>query len=359
MDRPVFFSDQLVVADDLNAIQSTFNAQVILRTLANLTIASSSVPNAERHGGVFGSSLESTEDRNLRVTRIDGGNIRVAAGIALEPSGEIIYVPTAFTIATGSVGLSYTWTGTTSATYYIKINYQESPNHYRSSDFGVSSPTWYTPGYYVTVDTAVPVADEICLATASVSGGAIVGVKDARFYVTISNPAQGVVLDPTLNQVPEVKSAYDHIMALGTGTVTATNPHGLGPADIGASSLAESSFFGTSTIGVAVLNTVYQNTSTHAIYFEANVETTSAGYGTINAYAVYASPAGTTTGTGSLTGPVYEIARFASTLKQANTADTAKMQEPIRGLIPPQWYYKVWLPAGTPTGTIKFTTTSV
>ena len=354
MERPVFFSDQLVMADDLNAIHETFASQSVLRTLSLYTAPS---------GGVFGSRLEAGSWSQLRVSEGNYKTLVVSPGNAVSPFGDIIYVPDWVALVTGSVGPYYTWTGTAVGLYYVKIQYQESSGGVKTDDYLTDYFTRYIGGYYINVNTSPPIIGELCLATAYLNPTDIGTITDTRSYVTITTPAQGVIIDSTLNRVPAVQSAYDHITAVGTGTVTLKNPHGTSSADIGATSLDQASLFGTPTIGNVTFNTVYRNTGIHAMYFEGSLTTVTGGWaGPLNSYSVYTSATGTLTdATGSLSGTIHEIARFASQISQSKSTDTMTMQECVRGIIPSMWYYKIGSTTGTaaPVGSIKFTTTSI
>lgn len=249
MERSNFFNDQHVLAEDLNNIGATGASQSILRTQAPLgdsggigqssSFWTGSVPQ----GGIYGSPADYLNSSiNFFPSVSSPSQIVVAPGTAIDVNGEMIVMTSSKTLNKGSSDSNYIWTASSNVLNYIKLAYQEVSGSVKTDDEGNSHPTRYTPSFYITVDGTVPTDSEILLGTFVGTGtGDITGtIQDRRMYVRTIVPANAVILDPTVKPISAHTSVEDHIRAVGTGTPTQTNPHGLTPADIGISNLSES-----------------------------------------------------------------------------------------------------------------------
>jgi hypothetical protein len=364
MERPNFFGDQFVEASNLNAIEASLLSQLQQRSKFPLGTSTDFVssPYTVFQGGVFGNARDFAQDKDLKVSIVPTTSIQVAAGSALDAFGEFISVPSAFVIAQSSSSAFHSWASSADGTYYVKINYVEATGSVKHNAMGVTYPTRYDASYFVTVDNVTPLANEICLAEVVVSGGIVTGVTDRRSFVATIIPAQGAKLDPSLNRVPLVDTAYKHVTAVGRGTVTEKNPHGLSATDVGLVSPDELLFYGTPRTDAMFFNWVYCNTQPHPIFVEVNitmsqVDTT----GQINTFSLYASPSGSLIGSGSVTGPLYELARVGSRIYPPDQADSFALSEPMRAMVPAGWYYYVSSTTGFSSydGTIRYLTTEV
>ena len=121
--------------------------------------------------------------------------------------------------------------------YYVKIAYAEASGSLKANDAGISYPTRYTDSYFVTINSAIPISGEILLATFTGDTSAHIKstIKDERLYIRALVPASGIIVDPTVKPFGACITAEDHILAVGNGTPSATNPHGLTGDDIGLS----------------------------------------------------------------------------------------------------------------------------
>ena len=244
MKRPFFFNDQIVYSDDLNFLNSSkedelknrFNALLLppggIYGDVNYATSSSS------RGGIIGDPDLYLSFTNLKVgTSLSNNQLFIYAGKALTEEGELIEVTTNLTLNLGSSNSTYSWLGSPNTLNYVKIKYLEVQGAIQSDDQGTPFYTRYNPSYFITVNNAAPTNNEILLATfiSDASGRTIPaqGVVDRRLYTRLMVPASAVRLDPTTKPVMEWRSVEDHVNAKGSGTPSATNPHGLTPGDLG------------------------------------------------------------------------------------------------------------------------------
>ena len=245
MERSNFFGDQLVVDSDLNNIETTTASQLIKRSQAALGTSGGIGHNVPAwvaagvaSGGIFGSPADYlTVGKNFYVDFPTGSSslLRVYPGTAMDINGNLIYVASSVFITRGSTTSNTNWTSSPSATNYIKLSYQEASGSIKANDAGEQFYTRYTAGYFINIDSVVPLPTEILIATfVSDSSGQVSGTfTDRRTYVRAVTTADAVILDPTTKVVATINTLYDHAQAVGTGTPTVKNPHGLSAADIG------------------------------------------------------------------------------------------------------------------------------
>jgi hypothetical protein len=398
MQRTVIYGDKLVNDVDMNSLQSYMSGNVVDYTHLNLTWSDNGLNPTSYSvykGGVLGDFRNVALSQDLKILQNGTGSLTLCSGKALITSGSILFNPSGsvpsispnlvvvpsnvvmYTFGSSSV---YSWSGNTSGTYYVKLAYAENLTTYAS---GVSNTAGFTRAegsYLVKINQTLPATNELCLASVSVLSsapmftGSIVSVSDVRSYVTTLVPSWGVSLDPTLNTISGINTAYDHVIARGTGILTQQNPHALGPNDIQALSSASLTKFGAITPGYMTVDAVYKNGS-GTVYFDANVEfcmgdhfdlpanplMAGADYG----WSLFASSSGSLIPpTGSLGGGVIELARQSVRFIRNVSTDTFYVGDGLQAFIPPNWYYKVSASLTSPgyqkpTGSIRFTTTSL
>jgi hypothetical protein len=249
MERSNFFTDQDVLQEDLNNLETTkiqqlkYRSQYILGRSGNIYHQSDSTASASViRGGIywnvasFGGEL--SIDSSFLVQYISPTSLRVLTGAALSPGGEFMLNPSNITMNKGSSGSNYNWMTTVAvpAPWYVKLYYNEASGSIKADDLGVSYPTRYTDDFIVAVNLTPPSADEILLASfvgSSIGDITTGSLKDERSYVRIITSANAVLLDPSTVPVAAFNTVQDHVEAVGSGTPTQTNPHGLTGNDIG------------------------------------------------------------------------------------------------------------------------------
>ena len=247
MQRTYYFTDQDVLAEDLNNTESTKASAIKQRTQYMLTTSGGvfksdpTVSASVVRGGVYGNPLNYMEDGlNLKISKNSSTQLLMESGEALGADGEFIQALTSKTMNFGGSDVNYAWASPGAlppdgALYYVKIKYAAASGSVKANDAGVTYPTRYTDSYNVTINNAVPVSGEILLASfaGDTSGHIKASIKDERLYIRPIVPASGVILDPTVKPYSAVATAEDHILAVGTGIPSPTNPHGLTGNDIG------------------------------------------------------------------------------------------------------------------------------
>jgi len=244
MERPNFFNTQHVFSDDLNNIHDTLASQSIYRTQASLgdsggigsayTFWTGSVAK----GGICGSAKDyANTGINLCVSAPSANNIHIAPGEAIDINGNLIRVTSEISINFQTNSNTYNWPGgSIDSLNYVKIRYQEISGSIEADDFGVSHPTRYIGSYFVQIDNVVPNNNEILLATFLSDNIGIItsgSLQDRRTYVRTFTTADSVSIDPTIKPFNTCETIEDHVLALGTGTPSPTNPHGLTVQDLG------------------------------------------------------------------------------------------------------------------------------
>lgn len=245
MKRVNYFNTQLVLADDLNYGEVTKLSQSVYRTQAPLgnsggyggayTYQSSSVVK----GGVYGSPADYALNTNLKVELNDSETITFHPGTALTPAGDLIRItsPVIFSISTvdSSKPPTYRWIADTNKLMYASVQYQEKSSSLRIDDYGNSHYPYIQDSYYCLVSSTIPDSSSILLATFtsdSYGYANVSSLKDRRTYVRTITPANAVILDPTTKPYAGWTSVEDHVNAVGTGVVSAVNPHGLSLDDL-------------------------------------------------------------------------------------------------------------------------------
>ncbi len=243
MDRTFYFNHQLVDDGDLNNTETTKKNQIIYRFQSlfgnsggygkGYGFYTGSVPD----GGVFGSPADySITTTNLYVSALNTTSLSIATGSAVDSNGELIRVLSPLTCNVGGSSVNYTWPGSPNVLNYVKLKYIESSGSLRSDLEGLNSYyTRYTGSYYVTINNTLPSSNEILLATfIGDSNGWISGssIQDRRTYIRPITPADAVYLDPSVKPISTHYTVEDHVKAVGTGTPTTTNPHGLSNEDL-------------------------------------------------------------------------------------------------------------------------------
>ncbi len=258
MERSNFFTDQDVLQEDLNNIESSkgnqlkYRAQYILGASGGVRqdnpLASASV---ERGGIYYNTILEvppgpvgSLKYKEFfKPEALSATSIRILEGAALDPNGEVIINPATIDMTKGSTGANYDWSTASPGEiqWYVKLRYAAASGSFKSDDLGTSYPTRYTDSFIINVDYTEPTDDDILIASFQGTGaGNITGsIVDERSFVRIITPANAVILDPSTVPVTAHLTAEDHITSVGSGVASDTNPHGLSPDDIGVSNTVE------------------------------------------------------------------------------------------------------------------------
>lgn len=240
MERPNFFDTQNVFSDDLNDIcftagsQSVQRAQAILGASGGYGRAYSFMTGSVPRGGVFGSPADYLSNVNLNATKYNTAQILLSSGTAMDSAGNLIKVSSASLLTVGGSSSTYKWVASPNVQNYVRISYQQNSGSAKIDDYGNTFYTRLYDGYYVKVDSTLPTSNEILLSTFMADGtGAISGVvTDRRQYVRVITPSSAVMLDPTTKPVSSWASVDDHVIAVGTGTPSSTNPHGISSEDI-------------------------------------------------------------------------------------------------------------------------------
>lgn len=241
MERSYFYNDQDVMADDLNAIEGSINKQSASRSVAVLGYSggvSLGTGGSVNQGGIYGSPADYlVTTKNLYPSKSSATEITIASGSAMDHNGNLILVPSAFTITFTDDEDEKVWKEATSGVKTIKIKYRESSGSVQSDDEGNQFYTRYYDSYQVVVEVASASVEEIPLGyfTADSSGHITGNITDMRQYCRIITPANAVIMDPLVEPAKSLgwTSIEDHAKSVGSGVPTAKNPHGLIPSDIG------------------------------------------------------------------------------------------------------------------------------
>ena len=243
MDRSNFFQDQDVMCTDLNNIESTKIIQIQERTQASLG-NSGGIGGGLQHysssvaqGGIYGSPADySTSSKNFYSLQVESTMLMVAPGEALTSLGELISSTSYITAVMGSPTSTTNWVVSANVQNYVKLQYQETSGSIKSDDQGNPYPTRYTGSPFIQVDGNIPLSTDILLSTfLAASDGSITSnsLSDSRTYIRTITPANAVILDPLIKVVSAFNTAEDHINAIGTGSPSIHNPHGMTVADMG------------------------------------------------------------------------------------------------------------------------------
>ena len=245
MERSNFFGDQLVTDADLNNIETTTASQLIRRSQGPLGdsggIGHDTVDwtaAAVVQGGIYGSPADYLDDsKNFYVLYVTNYILKIAAGQAIDTNGNFIKAASYIQPIKGFAATNWVWTATPSATNYVKLRYQETSGSVGANDAGDQFYTRYYDSFFVQIDGIAPTSSDILLCTFLAGGsGEITNsstLLDRRTYVRTVTTADAVMLDPTTKKVASHTSVYDHVQAVGTGTPSVTNPHGLSLGDMG------------------------------------------------------------------------------------------------------------------------------
>lgn len=243
MEKPVFYNDQGVLAEDLDQITNYIFSEVVDRLKSLMThpggYGDNSVTGSNLTGGILGNPLNYWNDAvDLKISLLSATSIQVGIGKALDNDGNLISVNTLQTLTINSTGPTYSWEGE-SGLQYVSIKYTETDTAYKSDLVGALFPTRVTPSFFITVSATPPVYEdgEIILATFNTysSGEALTStLLDKRVFATLAVPASGVIINPKNKTTLEShQTLQDHVNAKGTGDVTQKNIHGLALADLG------------------------------------------------------------------------------------------------------------------------------
>jgi hypothetical protein len=243
MERSNFFNDQTVLSDDLNNIAVTVQDQLTLRSQAPLGnsggigAGNSAWSGSVTQGGVYGYAKDYLNTAvNFYINQNSPSQITLAVGTALDALGNVIYLASPKTMVLTGSDNNYEWVSSPSVVNYIKLRYQETSGSLKSDSLGNQYATRYYGSYYVEIDSATPLTNDILLGTFPADGSGNINtstIQDRRTYVRTLTSADAVALDPTDLPVPTWSTVNDHVQALGTGTPTNKNAHGLTPTDIG------------------------------------------------------------------------------------------------------------------------------
>jgi len=304
MERSFYFLHQLVDNGDLNNTETTKGNQIIYRFQSllgdsggfgkNYSFFTGSIPG----GGVFGSPSDySSPTQNLFVSQVSSQQVQVAAGKALDVSGELIKLDTPKTCIVGNSDTNYAWAISASQLNYVKIRYSEASGSLRSDLEGVNSYyTRYTGSYFIEINGVAPGGSDILLATfvGDVSGWITAGTfQDRRMYVRPITPADGVYLDPTVKPVAAHTTVEDHVRSVGSGIPTTNNPHGIASSDLTGFTVDEH-------VRLQHRNGIILNSSDTAA--QSSWQASLAGIPGINAYLLFAD---TYNATASIAGSIY------------------------------------------------------
>lgn len=245
MSKSYYFKDQNVFAEDLNNTENSRIEDVKNRTQALLGDSGGIYNNLYSEfsvvkGGIFGRPDEYAENKNLKVGLSDTSTLFIYPGDAIDVDGNHIKVETTKTVELGNEDSNYKWTPTT-GTNYIKIKYSQSSGSVGTDDLGNQYYARYYDSYYVEIDGTHPsgsTGNPILLGVFTGLGDGSVSLGtlfDRRLYAKVITTADGVIIDPFRNPVASQITAADHIAAIGTGTPSPNNPHGLSLSDIGGS----------------------------------------------------------------------------------------------------------------------------
>jgi len=352
MSNSIYFSGQYVSPDDLNNTETQRIADIKLRT--QLGLASSggfqSGSGSIYRGGIVGSVLDYLDaSKNLRPTKISDYELTVGAGLAIDVNGEVISVPTLQTLIFGETTDFYTWaTGSIGQTNYIKVAYQEaSASIVYDPIRNVTQPHRYTSSYYITVNNAPPASADVLLGTftTSVNGNIEGSVVDKRLYAMSVIPSESVYIDPVNNPLPSVQTFYAHEQAVGTGTPSVTNPHGISYTDIGAAAAGVVLTLADLNNNAYTIGTVYQNSSASVwLSCEGTVFEYYEGEATPEYsidIALQISASGSAGAGGTLTAPVYTLARaYQQVVTAVTNKDYVTRKIAVRGFIPSGYFFR-------------------
>jgi len=360
MDRTNYFKNQkLVTADDLNNTEATKASQSVLRTQAPLSdssgVGGGSGVYAYRtgsvtRGGVYGSPADYLNTlSNLYVNFDSETQLTIASGTALDIKGNLIVLSTPKTIIKGGSDINYSWVSYPSVMNYVKAYYVEQSGSMVEDVYGNSLPTRYTGSYYLQTDNSVPGESDILLATfVANSTGGVPSISDRRLYVTTIIPGDAVILDPVSGPVSSHVVFQDHVDAVGSGTPSSTNPHGLLYSDVGAASegsdVTNLSFSIVSTYPSIVEETVYQNASSSLMALfticSMSVHGVDETVETVR-FDLQAGSAGTVGPTGSITSPIILDTVELKIDTNTDGMSSGSIAHTLMGFVPSLWYYQL------------------
>lgn len=236
MDKSLYFRDQHVLADDLNNTEDTKEEQIKDRQQSHLGDSGGrgTPMHTTPRGGVFGLASEYVQDKNLR-TRYLGPEILINAGRALTGDGELLIIDSQIIIdgVGNEPNPNVVWGTTDDGSYFIKLRVISIESEEKSDDEGTSHPTRQTVEYRIHIDKDSPETDDVLLATFTIDGGVISNFNDRRQFIRLFSVADAISNDPTSPTGDLADTVQEHMDAVGTGSPSATNIHGLSLADLG------------------------------------------------------------------------------------------------------------------------------
>jgi len=255
MERSNFFTDQDVLQEDLNNIETSkgnqlkYRAQYMLGASGGVNQATPARSASIDRGGIYfnmGGYITDppTYSNYFYPSALSSTSIRILEGAALDAGGEVLINPATIDMTKGSTGTNYDWS-TAGLGYpqlwYVKLLYAAASGSFKANDAGTSYPTRYTDDFLIQVDYTAPTAEEILLTSflSDASGNISGSIVDERAFVRVMTPANAVVLDSSIAPVGSHYTVEDHITSVGTGTPSTVNPHGITGTDLGITDTVE------------------------------------------------------------------------------------------------------------------------
>ena len=166
MERANFFTDQDVLKEDLNNIETTkgnqlkYRAQYVLGASGGVNQGTLARSASIDRGGIYfnigGFETDPPPTTNyFYPSGLSSTSIRIYAGAALDSDGEVLINPANLDMTKGSTGANYDWATAspgTSVLWYVKLLFSEVSGSVKADDGGTSYPTRYTDDFLVKVD---------------------------------------------------------------------------------------------------------------------------------------------------------------------------------------------------------------
>lgn len=241
-----FFQGQLVSEVELNKIDNFRVAsdqevvQSLLGKAAGYGKGISYFTGSIFRGGVIGApiAVDSLVDIDaLKPEAIATDSIAIYPGSAIDASGNILSIANSAVIHIAEGSADKLWEIDYNKLHYIYLTSYLSGSVIQTDDVGASFYTQYTLRPKLVVSSNNPGSTVVLLGTfisSNTTGEIVTGTLiDRRQFAGGRTSADRIYIDPTENPLSgSVNTVHEHINAVGTGTASIVNPHGMRVYDL-------------------------------------------------------------------------------------------------------------------------------
>jgi len=358
MNKTLYFPDMRVNESDLNnteqsrasAIRQQFAfmlakfshqytgsiATIIQQTLADQT------PNPFSYRGIGGGF---NSDYLLPITG-SLSQISIQRGWGITDNADICILTGSITINQGDNDFHRIWgTLTDGQPAYVTAEYQEMSSSVGNDSSGNIYYKRYTGDFLIRVSDTYPSgSNQIPLAQFTANGNLITAgtFQDKREWARPWAMAESTLVKNS--PVPSLSTVEQHITAVGTGTPSTTNPHGMVLSDLVSGSILSTVIHKNvghpaGNEGNRALNTVYQNTASGSMFLSVSIElltVATAAPHTIEA-AIYVDRVDSSFNNNDII-----ILGHTSLSKDSATTEAYSSYQQLTAIIPPGAWYKVY-----------------